>query len=64
MPEVGRCQRCDYISSQPVCKACLMLEGLNRRVLLRMKHIEAAPAADDAALSWSAAAGRDLAWQR
>lgn len=24
------CERCGYISSQPVCKACVMLEGLNK----------------------------------
>ena len=29
MPIKTRCTRCDYISSQPVCKACLLLEGLN-----------------------------------
>ena len=26
----GTCGRCGYISSQAVCKACLLLEGLNR----------------------------------
>ena len=29
-PVAGTCQRCGYISSQAVCKACLLLEGLNR----------------------------------
>lgn len=29
MPIVRNCERCQYISSQPVCKACVMLEGLN-----------------------------------
>jgi cytoplasmic tRNA 2-thiolation protein 1 len=29
-PPPGTCQRCGYMSSQPVCKACLLLEGLNR----------------------------------
>jgi len=28
--QLGQCQRCGYISSQPVCKACMLLEGLNR----------------------------------
>jgi len=28
--EQGRCTQCGYISSQPVCKACVLLEGLNR----------------------------------
>ena len=30
MPVQGNCERCGYISSQKVCKACVMLEGLNR----------------------------------
>ncbi|KAL8645956.1 MAG: hypothetical protein Q9210_006420 [Variospora velana] len=25
-----RCVRCGYLSSQPVCKACMLLEGLNK----------------------------------
>lgn len=28
-PQPGNCERCGYICSQPVCKACVMLEGLN-----------------------------------
>ncbi|PLB46715.1 putative PP-loop ATPase superfamily protein [Aspergillus steynii IBT 23096] len=27
---MGNCERCGYISSQKVCKACALLEGLNR----------------------------------
>ncbi|KAF5183429.1 Cytoplasmic trna 2-thiolation protein, partial [Thalictrum thalictroides] len=30
MPEQGTCDRCGYISSQKWCKACVLLEGLNR----------------------------------
>ncbi|KAL4421680.1 hypothetical protein ABPG77_001221 [Micractinium sp. CCAP 211/92] len=30
LPQPGSCERCGYISSQPVCKACLLLEGLNK----------------------------------
>lgn len=30
LPVPGKCQRCGYISSQDVCKACILLEGLNR----------------------------------
>ncbi|XP_033327203.2 cytosolic thiouridylase subunit 1 [Megalopta genalis] len=30
MPERRSCSRCGYVSSQEVCKACIMLEGLNR----------------------------------
>ena len=30
LPVPGKCGRCGYISSQPVCKACMLLEGLNK----------------------------------
>ncbi|XP_027048136.1 cytoplasmic tRNA 2-thiolation protein 1-like isoform X2 [Pocillopora damicornis] len=30
MPVQGFCKRCGYISSQPLCKACVLLEGLNK----------------------------------
>ncbi|XP_072921431.1 cytoplasmic tRNA 2-thiolation protein 1 isoform X2 [Hemitrygon akajei] len=30
MPKQGTCVRCGYISSQGLCKACVLLEGLNR----------------------------------
>ena len=30
MPVQGTCLRCGYISSQELCKACILLEGLNR----------------------------------
>jgi len=30
MPTQGLCQKCGYISSQALCKACVLLEGLNR----------------------------------
>ncbi len=29
-PSLRKCTKCGYISSMEVCKACLMLEGLNR----------------------------------
>ena len=29
-PRMGQCTRCGYLSSQPVCKACTLLEGLNK----------------------------------
>lgn len=29
---LGLCQKCGYISSQAICKACIMLEGLNTGV--------------------------------
>ena len=28
--QMGKCERCGYLSSQKVCKACLLLEGLNK----------------------------------
>jgi len=30
MPIQGICSRCKYISSQELCKACVMLDGLNK----------------------------------
>lgn len=30
MPTQGNCPKCGYISSQALCKACVLLEGLNR----------------------------------
>lgn len=28
--QMGNCTRCGYLSSQPICKACMLLEGLNK----------------------------------
>ena len=30
MPVRGICSKCGYIASQELCKACILLEGLNR----------------------------------
>ena len=30
MPTQGKCAKCGYISSMDICKACIMLEGLNK----------------------------------
>lgn len=30
MPARGTCGRCGFVSSQELCKACVLLEGLNR----------------------------------
>lgn len=30
LPIQTTCDRCKYVSSQPLCKACVLLEGLNR----------------------------------
>lgn len=30
LPSQGNCTRCGYISSMEICKACLLLEGLNK----------------------------------
>lgn len=27
---MGRCEKCGYLSSQSICKACMLLEGLNK----------------------------------
>lgn len=29
-PERRNCTRCGFVSSQEICKACILLEGLNR----------------------------------
>lgn len=29
LPKLTNCERCSYVSSQAVCKACVLLEGLN-----------------------------------
>lgn len=29
MPTLQNCTRCGYVSSQDICKACILLEGLN-----------------------------------
>lgn len=30
LPQLTKCSRCNYVSSQEVCKACVLLEGLNK----------------------------------
>ncbi|XP_074603468.1 cytosolic thiouridylase subunit 1 [Brevipalpus obovatus] len=30
LPVQGKCEKCGFISSQNICKACVMLEGLNK----------------------------------
>lgn len=30
MPERGVCTKCGFVSSQNICKTCMLLEGLNR----------------------------------
>merc|ERR1712088_158023 len=30
LPAQGNCTRCGYVSSMEICKACLLLEGLNK----------------------------------
>jgi len=27
---LGKCERCGYLSSQAICQACVLLEGLNK----------------------------------
>lgn len=30
LPKAGKCEQCGYMSSNAVCKACVLLEGLNK----------------------------------
>ncbi|NP_001280402.1 cytoplasmic tRNA 2-thiolation protein 1 [Acyrthosiphon pisum] len=30
LPDIGVCTKCGFVSSQDICKACILLEGLNR----------------------------------
>lgn len=30
LPTQSKCERCSHVSSQAVCKACVLLEGLNK----------------------------------
>ncbi|XP_046359572.1 cytoplasmic tRNA 2-thiolation protein 1-like isoform X1 [Haliotis rufescens] len=49
MPVQGQCSRCGYMSSNPVCKACVLLEGLNRglpRLGIGKEHKERRKLAD------------------
>ncbi|CAB4062618.1 CTU1 [Lepeophtheirus salmonis] len=32
LPSQGKCSKCGYISSMEICKACIMLEGLNKGI--------------------------------
>ena len=51
---MGRCETCGYLSSQRICKACVLLEGLNKN---RPKHsiaescVKENPRVDDLATS-------------
>lgn len=41
----GRCERCGYLSSNKICKACVLLEGLNAgRAKVEISQEEAVPA--------------------
>jgi cytoplasmic tRNA 2-thiolation protein 1 len=40
MPTQGTCQRCGYISSQALCKACVLLDDLHNRREKRKVVIE------------------------
>ncbi|KAI3423993.1 hypothetical protein D9Q98_009826 [Chlorella vulgaris] len=70
LPQAGSCERCGYISSQPVCKACMLLEGLNKGLprlgVTRTRKTHKTPAvggpvaATAAQLAAAAAAAADL----
>lgn len=65
MPEQGVCERCGYISSQKWCKACVLLDGLNKGLprlgLTRTRRSKKQNLSDDQALSSS---NNDLLPQR
>jgi cytoplasmic tRNA 2-thiolation protein 1 len=45
----GRCERCGYLSSNKICKACVLLEGLNAgRAKVRIVQEDTAETADSA----------------
>jgi cytoplasmic tRNA 2-thiolation protein 1 len=45
---MGQCERCGYLSSQPICKACTLLEGLNKsRPRTEINIVEAKKKASD-----------------
>lgn len=44
---MGQCARCGYLSSQTVCKACTLLEGLNKSRPKKEIEIHAADSAAD-----------------
>ncbi|KAK9241455.1 hypothetical protein V1525DRAFT_393188 [Lipomyces kononenkoae] len=42
--KLGRCERCGYISSNRICKACVLLQGLNAgRAAVQVNGVEAEP---------------------
>lgn len=58
MPKQGTCKKCGYISSQPACKACVLLEGLNKgkpRLGIGKTHRVTQDVAEDAMSAQSAA---------
>lgn len=55
VPQPKKCERCGYICSQAVCKACLLLEGLNKGLpsmgISRPRQVKTRAAAKSAAAS-------------
>ena len=53
VPQPKKCERCGYICSQAVCKACLLLEGLNKGLpsmgISRPRQVKTRAAAKSAA---------------
>jgi cytoplasmic tRNA 2-thiolation protein 1 len=46
---MGECERCGYLSSQKICKACVLLEGLNKnKAKVSVEEIPSAPTAQEA----------------
>ena len=44
---MGKCSRCGYLSSQAVCKACVLLEGLNKNRPKTEIHVSVEEEEDD-----------------
>ena len=43
VPQKLKCERCGYIASNKLCKACILLEGLNKtkaKITLEMEEEE------------------------
>ena len=64
LPQPKKCERCGYICSQSVCKACQLLEGLNKGLpsmgISRLRQVKSRTATKLAAEKLRAAAATDV----
>jgi cytoplasmic tRNA 2-thiolation protein 1 len=49
--KMGTCARCGYLSSQAVCKACVLLEGLNKNRPRNAIEVEVGDEVQDVSLN-------------